>query len=323
MRKDSVHFDRAPAFLEAISPARSDVLGHHLVGSGKRWIFRGQANADWRLEPSAFRLDPPARFLTMVHGWQTLDGYRHAQVAQGFGQEVAAEQAQAEVELQTLINFFVAADEAGLTLPDDSQEIRSLLLLRYEHYIPWILDWPPTQLLSIMALAQHHGLSTRLLDWTWDSQAAAYFAAKEALKKGSSHFAVWALDAALVGWGTGLPGLPPGDSGRFQLELVTAPGATNSRLRAQQGLFTLLKATEKARDKEGKGIERTPLDDAIQELPQLIDLNKFVLPTSQAKDTLRLLSLEGVSAARLYPGYDGVVGGLKERPLWDGEEEEP
>ena len=44
-------------------------------------------------------------------------------------------------------------------------------------------DWPPQSLWSLLGLAQHYGVPTRLLDWSHRSLPAAYFAAASALVK--------------------------------------------------------------------------------------------------------------------------------------------
>jgi hypothetical protein len=44
---------------------------------------------------------------------------------------------------------------------------------------------------------------------------------------------------------------------------------------------------------------------------------KFTLPHTEAPTLLRLLALDGISAATIFPSYAGVVSALRERPLWD------
>jgi len=42
---------------------------------------------------------------------------------------------------------------------------------------------------------------------------------------------------------------------------------------------------------------------------------KATVPTTEARRVLDLLALEGVTAARLFPGYDGVVASLRDEEL--------
>jgi hypothetical protein len=222
---------------------------------------------------------------------------------------------QVTVEFETLRSFFVAADEAGLPLPEDSQLTRILL----QSPVYSTHDWPRPELLSVLALAQHHGLPTRLLDWTWDSQVAAFFAARDALKNKSDALAVWALSASTLHFEyleipvlLGMEKKKPAPD--FRVSIVTAPTATNPNLRAQRGLFTLL-------TDQRKGIEigKDPppsLDEAVRRL-LMVTLCKFILPTTEAKQLLRLLALEGMTAARLFPGYRGVVESMEDERLWD------
>jgi hypothetical protein len=43
---------------------------------------------------------------------------------------------------------------------------------------------------------------------------------------------------------------------------------------------------------------------------------KFLLPKMKAGRLLRLLAMEGIHAATLFPGFGGVAQYLKERRLW-------
>jgi hypothetical protein len=107
-------------------------------------------------------------------------------------------------ELQTLIAFINAIDRQGHRIPEDTQVIRSQIralneaigLISKER----IKEWPPVSLLSMLALAQHYGVPTRMLDWSLDPYVAAYFAAVSAAMADSTvggDLVVWAVSKSL------------------------------------------------------------------------------------------------------------------------------
>jgi len=89
-------------------------------------------------------------------------------------------------EMLMLIDFFQFADAAGLPLPEDSRQLRNDLedwLISFARMYRKDKDkhglrWPPSNLLSIMALAQHYGVPTRLLDWSRSAHTASLFRRK-------------------------------------------------------------------------------------------------------------------------------------------------
>lgn len=307
----------AEEFLETISPrrlrARARAEKPHLT-LPEKWMFRGQGDADWRLVPSAFR--PAARFRTH-DGWMTVAKLLECETTKRPGLLMtAALQAQLHVfaEADTLADFLRVADYSGLPLPEDSQQLRKDLGLAGTTPTD---DWPALSLRSALALAQHYGLPTRLLDWTLDHSVATYLAAKSGIKERSNALAVWVLDGGRlemeVRW---KEVCDPDTDARCKLRIVTAPAATNPNLRAQRGLFTLLEGPR------GVGVapeerlrhEMRPIDEAIEGMVDL-DLVKVTVPTREARRLLDFLALEGVTAARLFPGYDGVVTSLRDEEL--------
>jgi len=140
-------------------------------------------------------------------------------------------------EQKAVQEFWTTADRVGLAIPEDSQVVRSQSRVASLMAGPDPIDpiWPPLELLSIVAMAQHYGVPTRLLDWSWKPNVAAYFAAQPCGNDPDpDRLAVWALQTELVK----LSNLRhAGEIAR--VEIVTAPQATNPNLAAQAGLFTL------------------------------------------------------------------------------------
>jgi hypothetical protein len=194
--------------------------GHGLRGPlPKHWIFRGHADDTFQLIPSALR----------NNSQQLIQGSNYPTVTDNKTQRF--------LEICELDQFFNTADSIGLALPEDTQLLRNYLK-RAKHESDL---WPQEHVLSLMALAQHHGVPTRLLDWSRHPLKAALFAASGAAKDAekTGRFSVWAFSLAVLELCNPITSSEWFRSPPF--ELVTAPSATNSNLHAQEGVFTLTK----------------------------------------------------------------------------------
>ena len=289
----------ADELLEALNPRTGD-----WGDSAPRWIFRGQMNAEWKLVPSAMRGtrdDHPFRHFGILD--TPYVQWLASNIETSPNWSVRTER----VKLM-LSDFLDALNAQGLTIPTDSPPLDYRAVVESTGNVR-------RAAFPLMALAQHHGLPTLLLDWTQRAWVAAYFAAlsaaavvKRSLQGQSSHdetathLAVWALARSNDREDLGT-----------SIFFYDAPASANPNLRAQSGLFTWWTFD---------GPEDVSLDDHIawlvaQHRGHHPELRRFILPIGEAPRLLRLLALEHIHGASMFPGVDGVVKTMKERTLWD------
>ena len=193
--------------------------------------------------------------------------------------------------------FCNCCDASGLQIPGDSPEFREKVLSpqNMERYFYGEKLWPGEELDVVIAMAQHHGVPTRFLDWTRIPFVAAYFAASCSLamyKKWNpaDKLAVWVLNRESIGLY------------QDKVRIAEVPGGVSPHLSAQSGLFTVL-LHDGTRGKTT--VEPQSLESICGSLPNT-PLMKITLPVEESVKLMVLCKKAGYNGARLFPTLDGA-----------------
>lgn len=274
-----IHTFEAPnaeTFLGAISP----VTGFASKSVKRHWIYRGHADSEWTLLPSSRRVGAWPLPMAVAKP----DTLRNRVATEAIG----------------LLSFCEIADRQGLVVPgfhNNRSFFLSMVAAKPEL-------WPPHEALHALALAQHNGLQTCLLDFTRDPLVAAYFAARGATQKDSNspQLCVWAIqDGRLT---------LTHESPVHRLKLLVPPASDNQTLQRQQGLFVYERLPDGI-PSESEYVPQSPLEDHWRSDSAAQSI-KLVLRTALAGELLRLLIRLGYESARFFPTYFGAVESVME-----------
>jgi len=199
---------------------------------------------------------------------------------------------------------------------------RSLIVRFRQRSIPFLAqrindDW------ELLFLMQHHGVPTRLLDWTENPYVALYFALISCHPDPTTgdypDCCVWSLDpvawnravlddltytgGVLVATDDQINGHTPGiKDSLFRKRPVAMYGSYNSpRIVAQRGTFTVF------------GSDSAPMEAVKTNTPAITDtvLSQMTIPGASVKGLLKALTSIGYTDSVLFPDLDGLAREIK------------
>lgn len=279
------------------------------------FVFRGQWDANWQLLPTAWRTNNKQFNILKEKISELSCGTNHGTGQPTISSDELNYYICLNAEHQAHYDFCKLADELGFTVKlYNPGPIQSKHISKYTH--------DSISSLKNLSVAQHHGIPTRLIDWTYNPMTACYFSIGREFRPSTEpeNISVWALNTKLLRQNSSII-LEEGNHGQqsnisLGINFIKPPFSESKYINSQKGLFTMLR---------GNGLQyfhknnnRFP---SLQEFFSYYDnpridepiLYQINLSSKYADDLLLLLDREGISQAHLMPSLDKVSETVRSR----------
>src|SRR6266567_1639810 len=184
--------------------------------------------------------------------------------------------------------------------PEQEERILRVFKRKAHHFVERPPDWDDD--FQWLALMQHHGAPTRLIDFTWSPYVAAFFALERTLGDG----VVWAMNPVRVESSRAAKPtrMDPRAGANFRRYFLKGkhrfiwmgePHTMNRRLIAQSGTFAV------------PGVLDLPLERMLSDADQENILAKIVLTNPVREVGMRELYRMNITFATLFPDLDGLA----------------
>ncbi len=207
----------------------------------------------------------------------------------------------------------------GVTPAHAKADLEEHILRNFIRYSRPFFGTGPVNDWEVLIAAQHHGLPTRLLDWTYSPMVAAHFATLEGAPDVDR--AIWRLDwkavhrffrlperALLIQDLEGVLGqdrpftpwalFEPRTRERDFVCMIEPP-SLDARITSQAATFTLCSDN------------RRPFDVFLEAIGLRSALTRFVIPARDARRLRDQLDMVSVDERRLFPDLDGLAAYLR------------
>ncbi|HML95586.1 MAG TPA: FRG domain-containing protein [Thermodesulfobacteriota bacterium] len=190
-----------------------------------------------------------------------------------------------------------------LSLRGEINNIEKLILEEFKRTSLPLTEFKPENDWDVLALAQHHGLPTRLLDWTYSALAGLWFAVNETPSKDKNGKeepgVVWILKAQVEDFKLETSDTNP--LSNYTTKIYRSK-IVSRRISAQSGVFTVHKINS-----NGKMIKLHKHSKYSSKLLKIMILPQYF---SKLRKDLNIL---GVNSSMVFPDLDGLCKHLKWR----------
>ncbi|WP_426294800.1 FRG domain-containing protein [Dyadobacter endophyticus] len=324
---ETIEFNTAQDFLTFLRP------------SGKfnslDWIFRGHANEQYNLLPNLFR--DPVGELVQKH-YDLVNKEANENLIFTFkmyirnGSNFRKSRVFFSVEHKLLREFAIKADRVGLPVPGlDTMLNASLDLYSPTNSSPFLVGYDSSDNFDLNAvyefvkenkgvpptyagLAQHHGVPTRLLDFSFNSMKAIYFAVTNSAP---SRICIWAINTLFFNdeyfWRWRHNTTEAGVNNFAKYSMFVMPNSSNKYMHQQQGLFVYPRFPFEFNFENGRFPDLRDFIKVLESWSKVEEPRAFklVLPEQHFFDLKELIKREGLTLSTMMPTFDNVAREMK------------
>lgn len=264
-----------------------------------QFIFRGQSNEKYSLLPCIFRKEIREKWNKAFYN----DTCR-----------IESYSDQAELECGLLASFYEIANRNGVQLPFIPDSYKNIFL-NDSPFVEITNNWLPPELFELAALAQHYGVPTRLLDWSFSVKVALYFMTLNTCKHHtqtgeyrSSNMVLWALRTFPI---------KVNKDFNEKIHIIVPEYSYNPNICAQKGVLVCWNSdTQERMDNL-----YMPLDDLLNQKRSTTTrgssiLYKILIPSQECYKMLEYLAIDGINASTIFPGHKGVADAVYEKSFY-------